>query len=116
MNSDLDQFDLNEQRKFTFLDETISHSDDPNKAIDISIRLQNVGNKKITIIEGIDNLEQCHSLKVSLKKSLSTGGTVKKTPENSNVILLQGDRRNDVKEFLIKKGGFLHTMIKVHGG
>ena len=56
--------------------------------------------KPVTIIEGLDDgKEDLHKLAKKLKAACASGGTVK-----NNVIILQGDHRQKVKEILLSIG------------
>ena len=64
--------------------------------------------KTTTIIEGIDpKLSDIHNIAKELKSKLACGGTAK-----DGFILLQGDHRHDVKEYLVKMG-FTEPTIEV---
>jgi translation initiation factor 1 len=55
--------------------------------------------KRVTTIKGFTNVDQIETTAHQLKKSIGTGGTAK-----NGVIVLQGDHRSKVTEFLISKG------------
>ncbi len=55
--------------------------------------------KRITTIKGFTNTDQIDSTAHELKKSIGTGGTSK-----NGIIVLQGDHRAKVTEFLLAKG------------
>ena len=56
--------------------------------------------RPVTIIEGLDDgREDLHKLAKRLKAACASGGTVK-----NNVIILQGDHRQKVKEILLSIG------------
>ena len=55
--------------------------------------------KRVTTIKGFTNVDQIETTAHQLKKSIGTGGTSK-----NGVIVLQGDHRYKVTEFLISKG------------
>ncbi|MCD6592125.1 MAG: translation initiation factor [Thaumarchaeota archaeon] len=56
--------------------------------------------RPVTIIEGLDDgKEDLHKLAKRLKEACASGGTVK-----NNVIILQGDHRQKVKEILLSIG------------
>ena len=66
------------------------------------------GNKISTIIKGfIGNEIDLIELSKILKKSCGVGGTVK-----DDIILLQGNQRNKIKEILFKRG----FKVKISGG
>lgn len=65
--------------------------------------------KKYTLIDGFDEKEiDLDSLCKRLKSKFACGGTVKKSS-----IELQGDHKQNVKEFLIQKEGFAPETIVV---
>ena len=56
--------------------------------------------KPVTIIEGLDDgQEDLHKLAKKLQAACASGGTVK-----NNLIILQGDHRQKVKEMLLSMG------------
>jgi translation initiation factor 1 len=55
--------------------------------------------KRVTTIKGFTNTDQIETTAHQLKKSIGTGGTAK-----NGVIVLQGDHRTKVTEFLVSKG------------
>ena len=56
--------------------------------------------KPVTIIEGLDDgKEDLHKLAKKLKSACASGGTVK-----NNMIILQGDHRQKVREILLSIG------------
>jgi translation initiation factor 1 len=64
--------------------------------------------KTTTLIEGIDpKSSNVHTIVKELKSKLACGGTAK-----TGFIMLQGDHRDDVKGFLVKKG-FAESAIEV---
>lgn len=64
--------------------------------------------KEVTVIEGLNPNEiNLQELTTYLKSKFACGGTIK-----DNVIELQGNHKNRMKEVLIKKG-FLPEQIKV---
>lgn len=63
--------------------------------------------KNYTIIEGIDEKEiDLEALAKTLKAKLACGGTIK-----DNIIELQGDHKNKVKEILVQTGFAPETII-----
>ncbi|MCR8432876.1 MAG: stress response translation initiation inhibitor YciH [Crenarchaeota archaeon] len=67
----------------------------------------------VTIIQGLDskstNLEDITS---KLKKHCATGGTYKNDSRYGEIILLQGDQVNKVKQFLTKELGIPEENIE----
>jgi len=64
-------------------------------------------NKPVTVVSGLEDLQDAESMSKELKKILGTGGTYK-----DGKILLQGDHRDKVREYLVAKG-FRKESIKV---
>jgi translation initiation factor 1 len=64
-------------------------------------------NKPVTIIRGFQDIRQISNLAKELKKRIGTGGTTK-----GEVIILQGDHRETVMNFLLSKG-FKSDLIEV---
>ncbi len=56
-------------------------------------------NKPVTVVSGLEDKQEAESMSKELKKIISTGGTYK-----DRKILLQGDHRDRVKEYLVTKG------------
>ncbi len=66
----------------------------------IKIEVKRIRFKKMmTIISGIDDKQQAKELGKEMKQKFACGGTVK-----DGIIEIQGDHKNKLKEFLIKKG------------
>ena len=63
--------------------------------------------KRVTNIKGFSDQGQMESIAHELKKTIGTGGTAK-----NGVIVLQGDHRSKVTEFLLTKG-FSEDSIEV---
>ena len=55
--------------------------------------------KRVTNIKGFTDQEKMESIAHELKKTIGTGGTAK-----NGMIVLQGDHRSKVTEFLLTKG------------
>lgn len=55
--------------------------------------------KRVTNIKGFTNQNQMDAIAHDLKKTIGTGGTSK-----NGLIVLQGDHRSKVTEFLLSKG------------
>jgi translation initiation factor 1 len=66
----------------------------------IKIEVKRIRFKKMmTIISGIDDPKQAKELGKEMKQKFACGGTAK-----DGIIEIQGDHKQKVKEFLIKKG------------
>lgn len=63
--------------------------------------------KRVTNIKGFSDQGQMESIAHDLKKTIGTGGTAK-----NGMIVLQGDHRSKVTEFLLSKG-FSEDSIEV---
>ncbi|MGE3398878.1 MAG: stress response translation initiation inhibitor YciH [Candidatus Nitrosocosmicus sp.] len=63
--------------------------------------------KRVTNIKGFSDQGQMESIAHELKKTIGTGGTAK-----NGIIVLQGDHRSKVTEFLLTKG-FSEDSIEV---
>jgi translation initiation factor 1 len=64
-------------------------------------------NKPTTVVHGLEERKDVHLIAKHLKTKLGTGGTYK-----NGQIILQGDHRESVKNFLITKG-FKQESIEV---
>lgn len=86
------------------------------KASQVHIRnQQRNGRKSLTTIQGLaDDLDLVKILKV-MRKMFSTNGTILKDDEMGEIIQLQGDRRKDAHDFLVKYNICGKDEIKVHG-
>lgn len=90
--------------------------------LEIHIKIkQRSGRKCWTTVEGLDKIKLPENMTVAeflddvsrkFKKSYNCGATIIK-PENS--IQLNGDHRNDIKEFLIKNKLVNENQVKMHG-
>lgn len=85
--------------------------------VPIHLRVQQrTGRKRITIVEGLN--EKKYNLKLilkSLKKEFHCNGNIEEDETYGKVIKLTGDKRADVKKFLIQEGIASQDNIKVHG-
>ena len=88
------------------------------KKIHINIIKRNAS-KYITTIEGLDETDIDKGIKHLLKRMKKTfccNGSLDKNPENDEVVIkMQGDQRDNVKNYLIKKYEFNEADIIVHG-
>lgn len=102
------------------LDINGNYLDETKNSSEISIRLQPMGRRKKTIIEGIKEEKQCDVLLKKLKKFLSTGGSIDQENDKEGklqyIILLQGDKRHETYDFLVNNCGIEKNTIKIHGG
>jgi len=85
----------------------------------INIRVQQRnGRKSWTIVEGLNNIENINIKKMSkyLKKKLCCNASIKKSDiDDSNILQLQGDHRNEIKEYLMVAKKILEKNIIIHG-
>lgn len=78
------------------------------QSIKVKLEMRKWG-KPATVIEGIDSKAvNIHKLAAKLKSTLACGGTAK-----NNMIILQGDHRDRVKQLLIEEG-FPEANIELH--
>jgi len=93
-------------------------SQKPN-ATNIHIRIQQRnGRKTLTTVEGIPSKFDLKKILKVIKKQFACNGTIVSDSSAGEVIQLQGDQRNAVKDFLVDKEKGLEIdakTIKVHG-
>merc|ERR1711997_1277630 len=76
---------------------------------------QRNGRKSLTTIQGLaEDLDLKKMVKI-MRKMFSTNGTILKDEEMGEIIQIQGDRRKDVLNFLVKYNICTKEQIKVHG-
>lgn len=82
----------------------------------IHIRIQQRnGRKTLTTVQGINPDYDLKKIVKACKKEFACNGTVVEHPEYGEVIQLQGDQRNLIRDFLKKVGIAKEGNIKVHG-
>ena len=82
----------------------------------VHIRIQQRNAKKtITTIEGLDTSIDLKKLVKYIKKKFNCNGSIIKTVVDIDIIQLQGDQRENIKNFLIKENIVSEDFIKVHG-
>ena len=80
----------------------------------VHIRLQQRGGRKcLTTVSGV--VADTKKLLNALKKALACNGSVVDHPEYGQVLQLQGDKRDDVCEFLVKCGLVNQDSVRMHG-
>ena len=79
---------------FTMLDSEI-------RSQKIHIRVQQMGKKWITTIDGMDDDLDLKRISRAMKKSLHCSVSVSKTRDDVEIIQLQGDQREHLREWLI---------------
>ena len=67
----------------------------------IHVRMNKQGSRFITMIEGLDHDLDQRRIAKAMKKAFSCSTTVQKDKLGNDVILLQGDHRMHVKEWLL---------------
>lgn len=83
----------------------------------VEVTLQPMGRKKVTIITGLGNETECKKYCKNLKIKFGVGGSVKKDETTSlYVIIIQGDNRIQVLDYLTNTVGLHKGQINVHGG
>uniref|UniRef100_A0A6C0BE53 SUI1 domain-containing protein n=1 Tax=viral metagenome TaxID=1070528 RepID=A0A6C0BE53_9ZZZZ len=87
-----------------------------NRTIHIRTQQRN-GRKCFTLIEFFDNDKECEKLIKKLKKIQSCGGYTRKD-ENSGkyVVILNGDHRAFIYEYLTSVEPYCNSTINIHGG
>ena len=80
------------------IDEIVRELDRENTNVIISKEIKKF-NKPTTVVRGLDERNDVQLIARELKKNLGTGGTYK-----NGQIILQGDHRESVKNFLIARG------------
>jgi translation initiation factor 1 len=79
-------------------------------------RQQRNGRKCITLIEGLGDEFDLKRMLKKMKKRFACNGSICKDEEFGNIINLQGEHRNEVKEFLVNVEQVVNEEdIKVHG-
>lgn len=86
----------------------------PSSIVHIRSQQRN-GRKSLTLISGLaEDLDLKKILKV-MRKMFSTNGAILKDDEVGEVVQLQGDRRMDCRDFLVKHNICSKEEIKMHG-
>jgi len=87
--------------------------------IEIHIKVQQRnGRKCLTLIEGMEQVhDDIKSIVVDLKDKFNCGGSIMKSKNNSDMTIIQlnGDHREDLKEYLMKKYDLKAHQLKIHG-
>lgn len=69
----------------------------------IHIRFQKTGPRSITLIEGLDEDLDQKRIARAMKKAFSCSSSIQKDEEGNDVIQLQGDQRDSVKQWLVEQ-------------
>ncbi|XP_067648617.1 eukaryotic translation initiation factor eIF1-like [Haliotis asinina] len=82
----------------------------------IHIRIQQRnGRKTLTTVQGINPQFDFKKIVKACKKEFACNGTVVEHPEYGEVVQLQGDQRDNIKNLLCKCGLASQEQVKVHG-
>jgi len=85
-----------------------------DKLIHIRIQQRN-GRKTLTTVQGINPDYDFKKIVKACKKEFACNGTVVEHPEYGDVIQLQGDQRQAIRQFLQNTSIAKEGQIKVHG-
>lgn len=75
---------------------------------------QRNGKKSITLIQNIPDIYDLKKLVKAMRKLYACNGTVSNHKVYGEVIMLQGDKRSEVYDFITKVGLVKATLVKVH--
>ena len=70
----------------------------------IDIRFQQMGPRSITLIEGLDDDLDIKRISKAMKKHLNCAASIHKDKDEKEIIKLQGDHRQSVREWIISQG------------
>ena len=105
---------INFQNSNNFEFETPPQS--PTFSEKIHIRIQQRNAKKVlTTVQGINSKINLKLLLKEFKKNFSCNGTIIDDDEKGQIIQLQGDKRVNISEFLIKEKIYTKEEIVIHG-
>ncbi|CRG97063.1 translation initiation factor SUI1, putative [Plasmodium relictum] len=76
---------------------------------------QRNGRKSVTTVQGLGKAYDLKKMVRALKKEFNCNGTIIEDIEHGSIIQLQGDKRNNVKDFLIREGICAVEHIRIHG-
>lgn len=97
-----------------FADTSEGGSGGNDELVHIRIQQRN-GRKTLTTVQGINPKYDLKKIVKVCKKEFACNGTVVEHPEYGEVIQLQGDQRNHIKDFINKTGLAVQGQLKVHG-
>ena len=83
-------------------DNSINFSSTGAKTDKIHIRLQTMGSRKVTIIQDLDSDLDLARICKNMKMKFSCNGCVIDDDKMGQIIQLQGDHRDNMKDWLIK--------------
>lgn len=70
----------------------------------IDVRFQKSGSRSITLIEGLDEDLDIKRISKAMKKQFNCAASIHKDKDNKEIIKLQGDHRQSVREWIIAEG------------
>ena len=70
----------------------------------IDIRFQKIGPRSITLIEGLDDDLDLRRISKAMKKQFNCAASIHKDKEEKEIIKLQGDHRQSVRDWIIAQG------------
>lgn len=100
--------------KDPFAEESSENGISQNELIHIRIQQRN-GKKSLTTIQGLSTEYNLKKISKSFKKEFACNGCIINHPEFGEIIQLQGDQRDNIKEYLINSNMANDDLIKVHG-
>jgi len=106
--------DLKAYDPFSDQDDGLIKGSGMSGAVHIRIQQRN-GRKTLTTVQGIDTKYDLKKIIKVAKKEFSCNGTVVEHTEYGEVIQLQGDQREAIKNMLIDSGLVKRENVKVHG-
>ncbi|KAJ1951290.1 Eukaryotic translation initiation factor eIF-1 [Linderina pennispora] len=95
----------------TGLDDDAAQTDN---YIHIRIQQRN-GRKTLTTLQGLDEKLDLKKMLKFFKKDFACNGNIVKDEEMGEIIQLQGDKRVDLRDFLVNEGIVKKDFVKVHG-
>jgi translation initiation factor 1 len=85
----------------------------------IDIRFQKMGPRSITLIEGLDDDLDLRRISKAMKKQFNCAASIHKDKDEKEIIKLQGDHRQSVRDWIIAQGILTETeadeRIMMHG-
>lgn len=88
--------------------------DEQRNIIHLHIR-QRTGKKKITAIQGFQKDYDLKKILQTLKKDLCCGGLIESSDDSGETIIVNGDQRDKIIDFLVKHKFADKKDIRVHG-
>ena len=97
-----------------FEDNIFFENEKKQNTVHIRIKQRNA-KKTITTIEVLDASIDFKKIVKYIKKKFNCNGSIIKTVDDIDIIQLQGDQRENIKNFLIKENIVSEDFIKIHG-